>query len=105
MARREPAKKRAARSFPKSARALTLLLAISELPMELPTDLQKLEEAMSLIASARLRITEMGKRPDDLESLLSVAASEAKRVYAELVAGKTAPGTIPVILSETKPKR
>jgi hypothetical protein len=73
--------------------------------MALPIDLQALEEAMVHIAKARHKVALLGCRPDDLDSLLSVAESKAKRVYADLLSAQTAPATIPVILSEPPAKR
>ena len=85
-----------------------LVQGIGATLMDFPTDLHKWEEAMSLVAKARVLIAAMGKRPDDLESLLSVAASEFE-IYSELLlAGPTKAVTIPLIISEsmpTKPKR
>jgi hypothetical protein len=75
--------------------------------MRFPTEIHKLEEITRLLRQAwQLSADLIGNR-DDLQSLLSVTESEAKRLYAEAVTAQTEPGTIPVILSDEpadKPK-
>jgi hypothetical protein len=67
--------------------------------MDLPTDVHKLERVIALLHEARLISAVLGKRVDDLESLLSVSEIEAKRVYASTLAAEGKSDSIPVILS------
>ena len=75
--------------------------------MDLPTDVHKLERVIALLHEARLISAVLGKRVDDLESLLSVSETEAKRVYATTLAAESKADTIPLIISsepEEKPR-
>jgi hypothetical protein len=66
--------------------------------MQPATDIRNLEEVMHHLRQARLLAAVLHARADDLDSLLSVAESEAKRVY--MAAVNAQPGTVPVILSD-----
>jgi hypothetical protein len=66
--------------------------------MQPATDIRNLEEIMHCLKQARLLAGVLRDRADDLDSLLSVAESEAKRVY--MAAVNAQPGTVPVILSD-----
>ena len=65
--------------------------------MQSATDIRNLEEIMGHLKQARLLASVLSGRADDLDSLLSVAESEARRVYMTAVNGGSA--TVPVILS------
>jgi hypothetical protein len=62
------------------------------------TDVLKLQQIMSQLRQALLMTAGLSNRADDLESLLSVAESEAKRVYMAAVGAGT--GSVAVILSD-----
>ena len=65
--------------------------------MDLPTDLPKLEEIGALLRKARLLLAALQSPAPDLDSLLSVAQSEATRLQA--ATSKHPNATVPVILS------
>ena len=70
--------------------------------MQPAADIRNLEEVMHHLKQARLLAGVLRGRADDLDSLLSVAESEAKRVY--MAAVNAQPGTVPVILSDDTPE-
>ena len=70
--------------------------------MQPATDIRNLEEIMRHLKQTRLLAAVLHERADDLDSLLSVAESEAKRVY--MAAVNAQPGTVPVILSDDTPE-
>jgi hypothetical protein len=65
-----------------------------------PTDLQKVEEIMALLRKAHRLVATLSNPANDLDSLLSVAQSESKQLYAATLSGQAESDTIPVILSE-----
>jgi hypothetical protein len=75
--------------------------------MKLPNDTDKLSEVMALLKTTRHLVALLTCKSDDLESLISVTQSEAKRLHAVTMVGTAKPGTIPVILTgedSEKPK-
>jgi len=73
--------------------------------MNPPTDLEKVEEVMALLRKAHRLVAILSPPASDLDSLLSVAESEAKRHYADIVSASTRPHAIPLILSSEAPGR
>jgi hypothetical protein len=72
--------------------------------MDFPTDLLKLEEIGALLRKARLLLAALHAPANDLDSLLSVAQSEATRLQAATSQHPNA--TVPVILSgEAAPQK
>ena len=71
--------------------------------MDPPTDLQKIEEIMALLRKAHRLVAALSNPANDLDSLLSVAESESRQLYAAMLSGQAEPNTIPVILSEPSP--
>jgi hypothetical protein len=68
--------------------------------MDPPTDLQKVEEIMALLRKTNRLVAALGKPANDLGSLLSVAESESRQLYAAILSGQSDPDAIPVVLSE-----
>jgi hypothetical protein len=69
--------------------------------MDFPTDLLKLEEISALLRKARVLLAALESPASDLDSLLSVAQSEATRLQATTSTHPNA--TVPVILSRKAP--
>jgi hypothetical protein len=70
--------------------------------MSLPSDTDKLGEVMALLRAAHKLAVLLTCKSDDLESLISVAQSEAKRLQASTIVGTAKSGTIPLILTGDK---
>jgi hypothetical protein len=73
--------------------------------MNLPNDTDKLSEVMALLKTARHLVVLLTCKSDDLESLIAVTQSEAKRLHAATTVGTAKPGTIPVILTGDNPEK
>jgi len=68
-----------------------------------PIDLQKVEEVIDLLRKARLLLTTTTDLADDLDSLLSVAESEARRIHASILYEGMKPEGVPVLMSQPTP--
>ena len=68
--------------------------------MTTPTDLHKVEEVIVLLRKARLLLAPMTGVANDLDALLSVADSEAKRLYVSILSDGTKSEGVPLIMSE-----
>jgi hypothetical protein len=66
-------------------------------------DLQKVEEIIDLLRKGRLLLATTTGPVNDLDSLLSVAESEARRIHASILYEGMKPEGVPVLMSQPTP--